>query len=49
MTSNIAELINRHVLQDSSNVLGQCVVELGRAETYVVRSALNMTGTEFIV
>ena len=28
-------------------MLGQCVIELGRAETYVVRSALNMTGERF--
>lgn len=47
LNAHLAELINRHVAQDSSGTLGQCLVELGRAETYVVRSAANLTGESF--
>ncbi len=44
LQNNLAELINRHLLQDSANILGQCIIELGRAETYIVRASNNVSG-----
>ncbi|XP_076312660.1 uncharacterized protein LOC143226079 isoform X1 [Tachypleus tridentatus] len=37
--SRLGELMNRFVLLDSEDVLGQVVVELGRAETYILRAS----------
>ncbi|XP_074652559.1 uncharacterized protein LOC141906956 [Tubulanus polymorphus] len=37
MHANLAELMNMHVFNDDNNKLGHVIVELGRAETYVLR------------
>ncbi len=42
--SHLAELTNLHVLEDVAGITGQVVVELGRAETYVLRCSRNQAG-----
>lgn len=42
--ANVADLLNHHVLLDSANITGQVLIELGRAETYVLRCARQQTG-----
>ena len=37
--ANLAELINKHILRDEAGVTGQVIIELGRAETYMLRCA----------
>ncbi|XP_070578934.1 uncharacterized protein [Ptychodera flava] len=44
--SNLAELINRHVYMDSSSVIGQVTIEVGRAETFLIRSSRGQSGTD---
>ena len=44
---SVAELMNKHVLEDSAGVAGQVIVELGRAETYLLRCARNQAGTKY--
>eukprot|EP00058_Branchiostoma_floridae_P024556 XP_002610046.1 hypothetical protein BRAFLDRAFT_129235 [Branchiostoma floridae] len=35
--ANLPDLINTHVYQDRAGVMGQVIIELGRAETYLLR------------
>lgn len=44
--SHLAELLNRHVFYDEGLVTGEVVIELGRAETYMLRCARNQAGTD---
>lgn len=46
--SNLGELLNRHIFLDTSNTVGHVIVELGRAETYLVRCSRGQKG-EYIV
>lgn len=45
--ANLGQLLNRLVFRDTSDRLGQIIVELGRAETYLVRCCRAQTGKEF--
>ncbi|XP_033127750.1 uncharacterized protein LOC117125369 [Anneissia japonica] len=38
---NLPDLINLHICHHASSVLGQVVVEIGRAETYLMRASRN--------
>ena len=42
----LSELLNHHVYQDPYSVLGEVIVELGRAETFAIRRATNKTGKQ---
>ncbi|XP_038071711.1 uncharacterized protein LOC119740462 isoform X2 [Patiria miniata] len=42
ITSRLADIINHYFFMDEDCVLGQVIVELGRAETFITRSAWNM-------
>nr|XP_006823757.1 PREDICTED: uncharacterized protein LOC102810406 [Saccoglossus kowalevskii] len=44
--SNLPDLINKHVYMDHSSVIGQVIIEVGRAETYLIRASKGYTGTE---
>jgi hypothetical protein len=41
---NLSELLNLHIFDDAGNTLGQVIVELGRAETYLIRCSRNQSG-----
>ncbi|XP_046371371.2 uncharacterized protein LOC124145584 isoform X2 [Haliotis rufescens] len=43
---NLADLLNQHVYKDKAMVLGHALVELGRAETYLMRCARNQPGND---
>ncbi|KAL5009145.1 hypothetical protein ScPMuIL_014726 [Solemya velum] len=43
---NLGELLNRHVFQDTSSVTGHVIIELGRAETYILRCSRNQAGND---
>jgi len=42
--TNLAELLNCHMLQDTAGVTGQVVIELGRAETFLLKCATKQKG-----
>ena len=42
LTNSLAELLNYHFFLDPTSVLGQVIMELGRTETFLTRSAWNM-------
>lgn len=42
--ANLGELMNQHVFHDKKSVAGQVVIELGRAETYLIRCSRAQTG-----
>ncbi|XP_077999420.1 uncharacterized protein LOC144452238 [Glandiceps talaboti] len=44
--SNLPELINKYVYMDQSAVIGQVTIEVGRAETYLIRAARGQSGTD---
>ena len=46
--ANLAELINCHVIQDHAGIAGQVIIELGRAETYVLRCARNQQSEPYV-
>lgn len=39
--------MNRHVFYDKKSIAGQAVVELGRAETYLIRCSRAQAGKSF--
>lgn len=41
---NLAELLNLHIFEDLGNTVGQVIVELGRAETYLIRCSRSQPG-----
>ncbi|XP_076442258.1 uncharacterized protein LOC143281142 isoform X2 [Babylonia areolata] len=44
VVGHMSELLSQHVYQDPLWVVGEVVVELGRAETFAIRRARNKTG-----
>ena len=44
LSSHLPELINKHVFCDNESVLGDVIVELGRAETYLTKCSRGQTG-----
>ncbi|KAK2181799.1 hypothetical protein NP493_375g01012 [Ridgeia piscesae] len=44
--TNLAELLNCHMLQDTAGVTGQVVIELGRAETFLLKCATKQKDVE---
>ncbi|CAG2189907.1 unnamed protein product [Mytilus edulis] len=42
--SNLGELLNRHIFKDTTNTIGHVIVELGRAETYLIRCCRGQAG-----
>jgi hypothetical protein len=42
--SNLGELMNQHVFCDKKSIAGHVVVELGRAETYLIRCSRAQAG-----
>ncbi|XP_041351474.1 uncharacterized protein LOC121370371 [Gigantopelta aegis] len=46
LLANLADLLNEHVFLDEEQVVGQTVVELGRAETYLLRCSRNQAGDD---
>ena len=47
--ASLPDLLNEHVFSDEEQVLGQTVVELGRAETYLLRSSTHHAGTHLFI
>ncbi|ELT94138.1 hypothetical protein CAPTEDRAFT_214115 [Capitella teleta] len=43
---NLAELLNLHIFEDLGNTVGQVIVELGRAETYLIRCSRSQPGSD---
>ena len=46
LLGNLEELLNLHVFQNPKGVVGHAIVELGRAETYLLRCARQQTGED---
>ncbi|KAL3874032.1 hypothetical protein ACJMK2_037101 [Sinanodonta woodiana] len=46
LLGNLGELMNKHIFQDKRSVVGHVVVELGRAETYLLRCARLQSGDD---
>ncbi|XP_064621643.1 uncharacterized protein LOC135484263 isoform X2 [Lineus longissimus] len=44
--ANLAQLLNNFVFFDEGSVMGQVILELGRAETYVIRCSRNQHGND---
>ena len=44
MHGHLAELMNQHVLWDRAGIAGQVIIELGRAETYLLRCSRAQSG-----
>ncbi|XP_064600438.1 uncharacterized protein LOC135466719 [Liolophura sinensis] len=44
--SHLADLLNQHVFRDQKSVIGRAIIELGRAETYVLRCSRSQSGTD---
>ncbi|OWF38604.1 uncharacterized protein LOC110466050 [Mizuhopecten yessoensis] len=44
--SNLSELMNRYVFRDVKSTVGHVIVELGRAETYLIRCARGQSGND---
>lgn len=46
--ATLGELMNRHVFYDKKSIAGQAVVELGRAETYLIRCSRAQAGKSVV-
>ena len=46
LLGNLEELLNFHVFQNPKGVVGHAIVELGRAETYLLRCARQQSGED---
>ena len=44
LLGHLSELLSHHVYQDSCGVLGEAIIELGRAETFAIRRSRNQAG-----
>ncbi|KAK2152971.1 hypothetical protein LSH36_313g04004 [Paralvinella palmiformis] len=44
--ANLPDLLNVHILEDDGNITGQVILELGRAETYILRCSRNQDGSD---
>ena len=46
LLGSLEELLNLHVFQNPKGVVGHAIVELGRAETYLLRCARQQSGED---
>jgi hypothetical protein len=44
LLGNLSELLSHHVYQDHLGIVGEAIVELGRAETFALRRSRNQAG-----
>ena len=44
--ASLGELLDVHILQDSSGITGKVILELGYIETYVLRSCRNQSASD---
>jgi hypothetical protein len=42
--SNLSDLLNQHLLHDSASTIGTTMVDMGRVEMLLLRSAYNVAG-----